>query len=59
MSVDKWAYDQKLCDDHYCPGDCDYCDIPRNPELYDPDILDDEDEWEIEREIKALRLGEE
>ena len=63
MSVSKWAYDYEVCDGRPCPGDCDKCDIPKNPELYDPDLndleLDEESEREIEQEIKALRLGEE
>lgn len=27
MSVSKWAYDPKKCDDHFCVGDCDYCEL--------------------------------
>ena len=34
MSVDKWAYDPETCDGRACPGDCDRCDIPKNPEAY-------------------------
>ena len=59
MSVDKWAYDPEICEDNYCCGDCEYCDIQKNPELYSPDLLDDEDEKEIEQEILAARRGEE
>lgn len=34
MSVDKWAYDPEVCEGRACPGDCDLCDIPKNPEKY-------------------------
>ena len=34
MSVDKWAYSPETCDGFACPGDCDRCDIPKNPEKY-------------------------
>ena len=34
MSVDKWAYNKDVCDGNYCCGDCDLCDIPKNPEKY-------------------------
>lgn len=34
MSVDKWAYSPETCDGFTCPGDCDHCDIPKNPEKY-------------------------
>lgn len=34
MSVDKWAYSPETCDGFACPGDCDLCDIPKNPEKY-------------------------
>ena len=34
MSVDKWAYDPETCEGRACPGDCDLCDIPNNPEKY-------------------------
>lgn len=56
MSVNKWAYDPEVCDDHYCCGDCDRCYRANDNEL---DFLDEESEHEIEREIKALRKGEE
>lgn len=61
MSVNKWAYDPEVCDDHYCCGDCDRCYRANDTELYDNelDFLDEESEHEIEREIKALRKGEE
>lgn len=65
MSVDKWYYHPDICDGN-CPGDCDLCDIPKNPpeELIDDEIEEEikreiEDDDEIEREIKALRKGEE
>lgn len=34
MSVDKWAYNPETCEGRACPGDCDLCDIPKNPEKY-------------------------
>ena len=34
MSVDKWAYNPETCEGRACPGDCDLCDIPKNPERY-------------------------
>ena len=27
MSVDKWAYEPKKCEGHYCVGDCDFCEL--------------------------------
>lgn len=27
MSVSKWAYDPEKCDDTFCVGDCDYCEL--------------------------------
>ena len=53
MSCDKWAYDPERCEGHLCPGDCDFC------ELWNEDLLDEEDEKEIEQEILAARRGEE
>ena len=58
MSCDKWYYEPSICDGNICPGDCDLCDIPKDLDLDDLE-LDDEDEAEIEREIKAARKGEE
>jgi len=46
MSCDKWAYDPERCNDQICPGDCDFCDIWK-------------DEDEEEQEILAARKGEE
>ena len=34
MSVSKWAYDPEICEGQMCCGDCDLCDIPKNPEKY-------------------------
>lgn len=42
MSVDKWAYNPETCEGRACPGDCDHCDIPKNPEKYG--AQEDEDE---------------
>ena len=56
MSVDKWYYHPDICDGNICPGDCDLCDIPKNPP---EELIDDEIEEEIEREILAARKGEE
>lgn len=53
MSCDKWAYDPERCDSGVCVGDCDFC------EVWQEDLLDEEDEKEIEREILAARKGEE
>lgn len=39
MSVDKWAYDPETCEGRACPGDCDLCDIPKNPEKYEAEAL--------------------
>lgn len=25
MGVSRWAYEPKVCDGDFCPGDCDYC----------------------------------
>lgn len=54
MSVSKWFYHPGVCDHSYCCGDCDQCDVMRNPEEYG--IHDDEDE---EAEIENARKGEE
>lgn len=48
MSVSKWAYDPKRCDNRFCCGDCDECmaeDIDLN------DIIDsiEADEMEEQR----------
>lgn len=56
MSGFKWLYEPDRCDGNYCVGDCDECSIP---DLDDEDILDEETEKEIEREILAARKGEE
>lgn len=53
MSVDKWAYDAAICDPAICPGDCDLCDIAKNPEKYG---IEEDDE---EQEIINARRGEE
>lgn len=34
MNVNKWAYDPDVCDPAICPGDCDLCDVAKNPEKY-------------------------
>ena len=58
MSVDKWFYHEGICDG-LCPGDCDLCDIPKNP----PEEIDDEEQDDEERqeaqEIINARRGEE
>lgn len=54
MSVSKWFYHEGVCDHGYCCGDCDQCDVMRNPEEYG--IHDGEDE---EEEIENARKGEE
>ena len=28
MSCSKWFYKPELCDNQFCPGDCDLCDFP-------------------------------
>ena len=43
MSCSKWAYEPEMCDGHYCPGDCDLCDIPESDEYLD-DVEDEEQE---------------
>ena len=48
MSVDKWAYDSKVCDTQICPGDCDLCDVARNPEKYQLDEEENDSEYEQE-----------
>ena len=55
MSADKWYYHPDICGGN-CPGDCDLCDIPKNPP---EELIDQEVEEEIEREILAARKGEE
>lgn len=49
MSCSKWAYKPEMCDGHYCPGDCDLCDLP--------DKYDDETEEEYEAEMEEERRG--
>ena len=56
MSCDKWFYRADICEGRACPGDCDLCDIPKNPP---EELIDQEAEEEIEREILAARKGEE
>ena len=46
MSTDKWAYSPERCEGQDCPGDCDFCELWK----------DDEQE---EREIINARRGEE
>ena len=29
MSVSRWAYTPVVCDDEFCPGDCDHCGRPK------------------------------
>ena len=48
MSVDKWAYDSQVCDTQICPGDCDLCDVARNPEKYQLDEEENDSEYEQE-----------
>lgn len=49
MNVSKWAYDAAICDPAICPGDCDLCDIAKNPEKY---ALVDEEEAELRYEAE-------
>ena len=34
MSVSRWFYQGDICESSFCCGDCDHCDIARNPEEY-------------------------
>lgn len=43
MSVSKWAYDPRYCDDGGCPGDCDLCNKPKNMEDEQTDYVKRED----------------
>lgn len=53
MSISRWFYKPGLCDGNYCCGDCDKCDIQKNPEQYE---MTDEEE---EEKIIGARKGEE
>ena len=35
MSVSEWAYDARKCDGEPCPGDCDSCNLAKEPSLKD------------------------
>lgn len=65
MSCDKWFYRADICEGRVCPGDCDLCDIPKNPELYIPGFEDAiagsvaDDEEDEKMQIIAARKGEE
>ena len=39
MSCDKWFYRADICEGRACPGDCDLCDIPKNPEAYEAEAF--------------------
>lgn len=41
MSCSLWQYEPEMCDGHYCPGDCDLCNLPEEYE-------DDDEEYEAE-----------
>lgn len=41
MSVSRWFYHEGACDHSYCCGDCDGCDVYRNPDQYG---INDEEE---------------
>ena len=42
MSVSRWFYHVGVCDRNYCCGDCDHCDIMKNPEKYGIEEEDDD-----------------
>lgn len=56
MSVSKWFYHPGVCDQSYCVGECDNCDVCMNPDQYGIDDTDEDDE---EQEIASARKGEE
>ena len=37
MSVNKWAYNPKMCDREICPGDCDECAVWKNYNEHEED----------------------
>lgn len=55
MSISRWFYHVGVCDWNPCCGDCDRCDIMKNPEEYGIDDSDDDEE----QQITSARKGEE
>lgn len=53
MSKGRWAYVPNICNNHYCCGDCDNCDMLENPEKYS--LTEDEESFAIQ----SARKGEE
>ena len=44
MSVSKWFYHPGVCDQSYCVGECDNCDVCMNPDQYGIEEEDDDEQ---------------